>query len=60
MSDEKDNQPSPPPATPAPEKIDPMRAEVPSRGVDFLKQRFPNEVVEVTYYAGDAMVRLRA
>ena len=60
MSDEKDGQPSPPPAAPAPEKVDPMRAEVPSRGVDLLKERFPGEVQEVTYYAGDAIVRLRA
>jgi NADH-quinone oxidoreductase subunit C len=59
MSDEKDGQTQPPAPPPPAEKPDPMRAPVPSRAVDLLKERFPGDVQEVAYFAGDAIVRLR-
>lgn len=55
-----DPAPPPAPAAPAaPPKADPLRDPVPSRAVDLLKERFPNEVREVSYHAGAAIVRLR-
>ncbi len=50
---------APKPAAPAPPKEDPLRAPVPSIAVDLLTRRFPDQVTEVTYFAGDASVRLR-
>ncbi len=47
-----------PPAPPAP-KPDPLKAKVESRAVDLLKERFTDQVIEVVYHAGDALVRLR-
>jgi NADH-quinone oxidoreductase subunit C len=59
MSDENEGQTQPPAPAPAAEKPDPMRAPVPSRAVELLKERFPEDVQEVTYFAGDAIVKLR-
>jgi NADH-quinone oxidoreductase subunit C len=53
---------APPPAPPKPEppKENPLLARVPSSAVDLLAARFSDQVVEVTYYAGEPLVRLRA
>ncbi|HEX9428334.1 MAG TPA: NADH-quinone oxidoreductase subunit C [Candidatus Polarisedimenticolia bacterium] len=52
--------PAPPaPAAPAAPKADPLKAKVESRAVDLLHERFADQVVEVLYHAGDALVRLR-
>ena len=52
--------PAPPAAAkPAAPKPDPLKAEVPSKAVDFLRARFPDQVIEVTYYCGEPLVRLR-
>ena len=60
MSDEKDAQPTPPPAPPAVAlKADPLKEPVPSRAVDLLKERFGDQIAEVTYCAGMPIVRLR-
>jgi NADH-quinone oxidoreductase subunit C len=68
MSDANDSKPGEappqaggarPPAGAAPPKADPMRAPVVSAVVDRLKARFPEEVEEVAYFAGEAIVRLR-
>jgi len=69
MADETPKAP-PPPAAPGPEaaarsaappaaKPDLLRAPVPSPAADGLRERFPEEVLEVSYYAGDVLVRLR-
>ena len=67
MADDNDSKPAPaaagpagpgtPPAAAAP-KADPLKAPVRSRVVDRLKERFPDEVLEVSYHAGEAIVRL--
>src|SRR6266446_6923087 len=51
--------PSPPAAAAAPPKADPLKAPVASRAVDLLNARFPDQVVEVAYHAGEPLVRLR-
>jgi NADH-quinone oxidoreductase subunit C len=50
--------PPPAPKPPAP-KADLLKAPVPSPAVDLLKERFPDQVAEVSYHAGEAIVRLR-
>ena len=47
------------PPAPPPPKADPLKEPVPSRAVDILKERFADRVLEVTYHAGDAIVRIR-
>ncbi len=52
--------PAPPAvAKPAAPKPDPLKAEVPSKAVDFLRARFPDQVLEVAYHCGEPLVRLR-
>ena len=51
------------PAVPAPPKApppkeNPLKVAVPSKAVDRLRERFADQVVEVSYYAGEAIVRL--
>jgi NADH-quinone oxidoreductase subunit C len=43
----------------APPKVDPLKAPVASRAVDLLNARFPDQVIEVAYHAGEPLVRLR-
>ena len=43
---------------PAPAKPDPLKAAVPSAAVDCLRARYPEQVLEVAYHAGAALVRL--
>ncbi|MFQ5878202.1 MAG: NADH-quinone oxidoreductase subunit C [Acidobacteriota bacterium] len=43
---------------PAPVKPPPLNAPVASRAVDLLKERHPDQVLELTYCAGDPIVRL--
>jgi len=74
MADEKDGKtapPSPPSAPTAPAaaapaaaaaaapKADPLKAPVPSRAVDVLKARLPDQVLEVSFHCGEPIVRLR-
>jgi NADH-quinone oxidoreductase subunit C len=47
------------PAAPPVPKADPLKAAVPSRAVDLLKEQCADQVVEVAYYAGMPIVRLR-
>ena len=54
----QDAAPPAPPAPPPPPKADPLKEPVASIAVDMLKQRFPNAIQEVTYHAGQTMVRL--
>jgi NADH-quinone oxidoreductase subunit C len=54
----QDAAPPAPPAPPPPPKTDPLKEPVASIAVDMLKQRFPNAIQEVTYHAGQTMVRL--
>lgn len=64
MTDEKQDKQAPGPATPpaavpaAPSKPAPLDAPVPSRAVDILKEKYPENVIEVTYSAGEPVVRL--
>ena len=51
--------PAPPAAKPPAPKPDPLKAEVPSKAVDRLRERFPDQIVEVAYYCGEPLVRLR-
>ena len=46
------------PAAPAPPKADPLKEPVPSRAVDLLKQTLPDALLEVTYHAAQALVRV--
>jgi NADH-quinone oxidoreductase subunit C len=66
--DEKKDAPAPPaaaapaptaPPKPAPPKENPLKAVVPSRAVDRLQERFADQILEVSYYAGEAMVQIR-
>ena len=50
---------APPAAKPAPPKPDLLKAPVPSRAVELLKERFADQVTEVVFHAGQATVRLR-
>lgn len=69
MADENDSKPGSEPAAPprpapaappaAPAKPDPLKAPIPSRAVELLKERFADQVGEVVYHAGQAIVRLR-
>jgi NADH-quinone oxidoreductase subunit C len=47
------------PAAPPVPKVDPLKAAVPSRAVDILKEQCADQVVEVAYYVGMPIVRLR-
>ncbi len=68
MTDEKKDAPPPPPAEAksaaaappkaAPPKENPLKAPVASKAVDRLRERFADDVVEVSYYAGEAIVRI--
>jgi len=51
--------PAPAAAKPPAPKPDPLKAEVASKAVDFLRARFPDHVLEVTYHCGEPLVRLR-
>ncbi|MGH9748864.1 MAG: NADH-quinone oxidoreductase subunit C [Candidatus Polarisedimenticolia bacterium] len=51
---------APPAAAPPAPKADPFKAAVPSAAVDRLREVFPDQVAEVAYYAGEAIVRLHA
>jgi len=56
------DKPSGPPgaaAAPAAPKADPLKETVPSRAVDLLKERFADQVLEITYYAGAAISVIR-
>ena len=50
--------PAAPPAPPAPPKADPLKEPVPSRAVDLLKEALPDALLEVSYHAGQALVRV--
>lgn len=71
-SDEKDKKTPTPPVAPTPAeaappakpeekapKADPLKAPVPSKVVDRLREKYPDAVTEVSYYAGAVLVRLR-
>jgi NADH-quinone oxidoreductase subunit C len=57
--------PGPPPAPgpaagpPAAAKADPLKAAVPSRAVDRLREAFADQIEDVAYHAGEPLVRLR-
>jgi NADH-quinone oxidoreductase subunit C len=46
------------PAAPAAPKADPLKTPVPSAAVDRLRAQYPEQVREVAYHAGAALVRL--
>ena len=50
--------PAPPPAAAAP-KPNPLLQAVPSAALDRIKAKFADQVVEVTYYAGEVTVKIR-
>ena len=64
MTDAPEGPPKPPvppkPAAPAKPRVDPveeaLRRVVPSAALDTLKERFPDDVLEVVYYAGQVSV----
>jgi len=68
MTDDKEPKPPSPeppapkaaaaPPPPAPPKADPLKDPVPSRAIDLLKDVLPDALLEVTYHAGQAMVRV--
>ena len=47
-----------PPAAPPPPKADPLREPVPSRAVDRLRAELADALLDVSYYAGQAIVRV--
>jgi NADH-quinone oxidoreductase subunit C len=47
------------PAAPAAPKPDPLKDPVPSRAVDMLKDRFADQILDVSYHAGMPIVVLR-
>jgi len=50
--------PAPPPP-PAPPKPNPQLAPVPSLALDRLKEKFADQIVEVSYFAGEVTVKLK-
>jgi NADH-quinone oxidoreductase subunit C len=51
--------PAAPAAPPAAPKANPLTSQVPSAALDRIREKFSNQVVDVSYYAGEVTVKLK-